>query len=762
MKKRLLSALLTFCMVLTLLPVSAFAVTDSPETARYPSDNRRNYDIEIYFLGDNSPVNWGDQVTVTIDNHNPNIDYKEELDVDVSGYYGNLKVEDEDAFRLSRDDAPYQLTATVTTEDGYTTTVELNRNGSTTYTGYVWNWDNPGGGSGDDNGDRNDYGTVTFDVYYLIGDEYPNPLHASGAAEDYGPGRDDTPLCELTIDIDDLVQALQREYSSTDVVDDNYNGRGTWAITPETCEESDYDAWWDFVCDYVTGDGLDDLEATGLADYFVGYVLKNQDSGGDYHLDGKLSLKPPVYSVELYLNGGSPREVIARSSSSASYNEVREAYEECIAEDFSGETVNINWTDLTFTVNGQSYEIIEGRHTPNDNNTIKNQGTVSYARQSKQYYLAQFYLSYEKIEPTTGTLTVSKTFDGLDANEIPSDFTITISGPNDYSEELTLDEVDEPISGTTYTWTLSSLAPGNYTATEANEDVTGYTDVLTGNTSAQVEAGNTAEIELTNTYTADATINYVAVPEEGGSVSRSSETVPAGSSPKGSTATAEDGWYFAGWYGNKECTGTPLSTDATYVPKTADAATYYAKFTEKTDVTITITGYSNTVEYNGLPQSVTGYTFAADVPNVIANVSYTPGGEPSATGTNAGTYNMGLSADNFTYTFMNPADEGKYEVTVKVVDGKLEITPKDVTIIAASASKPYDGTELTNGNYAVVEGDVEIAPPGTEYSNTGKAIIAGELITATVTGSQTNAGTSDNVAMRLSLMEMLAIIISTM
>ena len=410
MKKRLLSALLTFCMVLTLLPVSALAAPDSPEAARYPSD-RRNYGIEIYFSSDNSPVDRTDQVTVTIDNRNPSIDYEENLDVSWS--YLGFKVEKENAFRLSRNDAPYQLTATVTTEDGYTATVDLNRNyGSTTYTGDVRSWGNPGGGSGDDNSDRDYYGDATFKVYYLWGQaDYPKTLHANGDAVDYGPGRNDTPMCRLTINVDALVDALQDKYNSTNVVLDDYNGRDTWAITPATCgitNPDDYDEWWDVVLDYVT-DGMQDFENTGLSNIFVGYVLKEQDqgSGKNYHLDGKLLVQPPVYSVELYLKDTDDQEYryvggIVESDSKATYEEVRNAYETQIGHDFPGEEIQFDWAELTFTVDGKTYQITEGNHTPEMNDSVKEDGRISYETlRHGQSYRAQFYLSYEETTPKT-------------------------------------------------------------------------------------------------------------------------------------------------------------------------------------------------------------------------------------------------------------------------------------------------------------------------------------------------------------------------
>ena len=66
---------------------------------------------------------------------------------------------------------------------------------------------------------------------------------------------------------------------------------------------------------------------------------------------------------------------------------------------------------------------------------------------------------------------------------------------------------------------------------------------------------------------------------------------------------------------------------------------------------------------------------------------------------------------------------------VKYVNGELEVTKKALTITADSDTKVYDGTALTNNGYSRTE---ELA--------------AGDTIASvTVTGSQTNAGSSANV-----------------
>ena len=68
---------------------------------------------------------------------------------------------------------------------------------------------------------------------------------------------------------------------------------------------------------------------------------------------------------------------------------------------------------------------------------------------------------------------------------------------------------------------------------------------------------------------------------------------------------------------------------------------------------------------------------------------------------------------------------GNYEV--QFVDGEFDITPRPLTITAASDEKVYDGTPLTNSNY------------------TSTALAEGDTLTSvTVTGSQTEVGSSPN------------------
>ena len=134
---------------------------------------------------------------------------------------------------------------------------------------------------------------------------------------------------------------------------------------------------------------------------------------------------------------------------------------------------------------------------------------------------------------------------------------------------------------------------------------------------------------------------------------------------------------------------------------------------------VTLTANSDTLEYNGFEQSVSGFTGAPEDADFSA---ITVG----AKGTDAGVYPA-----EFADSTVGTVDAtGKYIVT-KANNGSLVISPIStvITIEAASDSKPYDGTELTNNKYTFTEG----------------VLVDGDVLQAVVEGSQTDKGSSANV-----------------
>lgn len=133
--------------------------------------------------------------------------------------------------------------------------------------------------------------------------------------------------------------------------------------------------------------------------------------------------------------------------------------------------------------------------------------------------------------------------------------------------------------------------------------------------------------------------------------------------------------------------GTVDTVDATEKYIVTKAINGTLKITPVTDkVVVTITGHNDTVTYNGSEQSVEGYDVSISAPE---GVNYTAAdfsfnGTAKATGTNVGTYPMGLNADHFANT------NGNFEnVTFNVTDGWLKIDPlSEVVVTITGHTRP--------------------------------------------------------------------------
>ena len=144
------------------------------------------------------------------------------------------------------------------------------------------------------------------------------------------------------------------------------------------------------------------------------------------------------------------------------------------------------------------------------------------------------------------------------------------------------------------------------------------------------------------------------------------------------------------------------------------------KESEKT-VVVTIKGNTDGKTYDGTEHSVSGYQVESikigeNDTNLYTENDFEFSGKAEAKGTNAGTYPMGLKEAQFTNK------NGNFTSVVFVVtDGKLEISPRQVTLTSESANKPYDGTALTRPDVAG-----------------GDGFVAGEVTDIRATGSVTN------------------------
>ena len=146
------------------------------------------------------------------------------------------------------------------------------------------------------------------------------------------------------------------------------------------------------------------------------------------------------------------------------------------------------------------------------------------------------------------------------------------------------------------------------------------------------------------------------------------------------------------------------------------------KVTPVTDqVTVTITGNTSSVTYDGNSHQVTGYTTSFSNALYTAN-DFEFSGTAEASRTNAGQTDMGLTSKQFTNTSDNFTN-----VDFVVTDGYSKVEKRNVTLTSASDEKVYDGNPLTNGT-VTAEGFVE--GQGATYKVTGTITNVGEKANA--------------------------------
>ena len=113
---------------------------------------------------------------------------------------------------------------------------------------------------------------------------------------------------------------------------------------------------------------------------------------------------------------------------------------------------------------------------------------------------------------------------------------------------------------------------------------------------------------------------------------------------------------------------------------------------------VKIAGNTKTETYNGKEHSVEGYTVTSISNPLYTANDFTFTGTAEAKGTNAGTYPMGLTADQFT----NNKSKNFSKVTFEVADGWLKIDPVETEVFVKIAGNTK--TETYNGKEHNVEG----------------------------------------------------------
>lgn len=261
----------------------------------------------------------------------------------------------------------------------------------------------------------------------------------------------------------------------------------------------------------------------------------------------------------------------------------------------------------------------------------------------------------------------------------------------------------------------------NAAVTESPIDVAGYTPVSTDSENLTIGTGKNV-INFYYYQNVTLTANSGTVPYDGKKHSVSGFTgAPDGADFSAVTVGAKG--TDVGTYDVKFAENTVGTVDATEKYIVTEAHDGKLTITPVGGIVVTITGNTETVTYDGDEHTATGYTFTTKNP-LYTEKDFTFTGDATAKGTDAGSYLMHLDASQFQNTNKN----FKSVTFIVKQDGQLTITPRTVNLTSATDEKVYDGQPLTNG-VVTVSGDGFVKGEGAAYN---------------VTGSQTNAGSSDN------------------
>ena len=139
-------------------------------------------------------------------------------------------------------------------------------------------------------------------------------------------------------------------------------------------------------------------------------------------------------------------------------------------------------------------------------------------------------------------------------------------------------------------------------------------------------------------------------------------------------------------------------------------------------VVVTITERGGDYKYDGGEKKAEGYDVAI-AHEVYSEADFEFSGDAVVSGTDAGSYEMMLKPEDF-----KNINDNFTNVSFVIVDAKLNIAKRDITMTSGSGEKTYDGKPLMNDEVTV----------------TGDGFVEGEGAVYMVTGSQLDAGESDN------------------
>ena len=152
---------------------------------------------------------------------------------------------------------------------------------------------------------------------------------------------------------------------------------------------------------------------------------------------------------------------------------------------------------------------------------------------------------------------------------------------------------------------------------------------------------------------------------------------------------------------------------------------------EDGEVVVIITGRKDTFEYDGTEKSVKGYDVSITKGSTYTESDFTFSGNDEVKGTEAGTYDMGLKVSDFANN-----NENYGNVTFRVIDGQLIITPKSI-----NPEDEKTGITATDPADSIYDGKAHVNPLTVTDTKTSKDLVENKDYTLTYVGDVVNVGT---------------------
>ena len=321
------------------------------------------------------------------------------------------------------------------------------------------------------------------------------------------------------------------------------------------------------------------------------------------------------------------------------------------------------------------------------------------------------------------------------------------------SDEVTYDGNNHVVDG------FNSLTIDGYTVSGLSASVNGtnagtYNNVITGKATVTKDGKNVTDRVVVTKQNGTLTINkrQVTLTSEGGSKPYDGTALT-----KPDVAIGGDG-FVNGEVSDIKATGSvtnvsdgEVTNTITYTPSEKfNENNYQITKTEgklsitavEAEVQVQIVGATDTVGYDGNEHQVEGYTVTINN-DKYHEADFTFSGNKVAKGINAGTYNMGLAAEQFKNNSSNFSN-----VTFTVTDGYLVITPKSINTedqkitVSDPQGHVYDGNphqevlvvrDAELDKTLKSEKDYNVAYSTTDFTNVGE-------ITITITGKGNYVG----------------------